>query len=372
VLECERGAPGLRVVATSDLHTDFKVNMAWVLALPAQPRGTHLIVAGDVSHSVPVVERTLVALKGKFDEVFFTVGNHELWVEARDHAGGDTHSLDKLLTLLELCDRIGVRTRPTTLTALVSAGGEAGGGDPPEEAESTVAEVVVVPLLSWYSTDLFDSPPHSAPSPWPSQPPLSDAEEHFDAQCRWPPGVGDPARPSYSLARGIAPFFASLNAAVLEEHGLGPSRPGATGGRVKSPVKRPAPTAPAAHSPGGATGPSGGSPVVTFSHFIPDGRLFPGRYDLRRVMGSQALRAQVASLAPVAHVFGHSHMNADRRLRLDDPPPQSSPPPPATAAAAATTMAATRFVQSSLGYPSERLAGKPAPGLDLALVWTPP
>ena len=31
------------------------------------------MVAGDVAHSVAVIERTLTALKAKFDEVFYTV-----------------------------------------------------------------------------------------------------------------------------------------------------------------------------------------------------------------------------------------------------------------------------------------------------------
>jgi len=47
--------------------------MAWVNSLPSCPRGSHLIVAGDVSHSLAVVERTLRVLQSKFDEVFYTV-----------------------------------------------------------------------------------------------------------------------------------------------------------------------------------------------------------------------------------------------------------------------------------------------------------
>ena len=38
---------------------------------------------------------------------------------------------------------------------------------------------------------------------------LSAAEQHFDAQCLWPPGVGDAGDPAFSLAPGIAAFFAA-------------------------------------------------------------------------------------------------------------------------------------------------------------------
>jgi hypothetical protein len=65
------------------------------------------------------------------------VGNHELWLERADLASGDRSSLDKLLTVLELCDRLEVRTRPTVLrpvdpcTGDVALDGGAfdGGGD---------------------------------------------------------------------------------------------------------------------------------------------------------------------------------------------------------------------------------------------------
>ena len=102
--------------------------------------------------------------------------------------------------------------------------------------------VVVVPLLSWYGTDLFRPSSNSSGSSqgnssvhghsagmtgstcgssgnasdgqtvreeltWG----LSQLEEHFDAQCRWPPPLGLAGDPTFSLAPNIAPFMASLN-----------------------------------------------------------------------------------------------------------------------------------------------------------------
>jgi len=37
------------------------------------------------------------------------------------------------------------------------------------------------------------------------------------------------------------------------------------------------------------------TPLLTFSHFLPDPRLYPGRPDLKHVMGSRALRQQVGA-----------------------------------------------------------------------------
>ena len=100
--------------------------------------------------------------------------------------------------------------------------------------------VVAVPLLSWYGTDLFrptnegsnNSSSSSSGSSiggstkssasddqtvreeltWG----LSQLEEHFDAQCRWPPPLGLAGDPTFSLAPNIAPFMASLNDQVCD------------------------------------------------------------------------------------------------------------------------------------------------------------
>lgn len=57
--------------------------------------------------------------------------------------------------------------------------------------------------------------------------------------------------------------------------------------------------------------------------------LFPGFTRFRHVMGCAELDAQVARLAPRAHAFGHSHVDADELI------------------------GGTRFVQRALGHSSD-------------------
>ena len=79
------------VFAISDLHADFKPNMQWVKDIPSARCGAAgngstdgmsvLLVAGDVASDLDTLKEGLLALKGKFDEVVFVPGNHELWCQ---------------------------------------------------------------------------------------------------------------------------------------------------------------------------------------------------------------------------------------------------------------------------------------------------
>jgi len=88
---------------------------------------------------------------------------------------------------------------------------------------------------------------------------------------------------------------------------------------------------------------------------------------------------RVAALQPLAHVFGHIHIKIDHALALAPPalgvgaaPAFSSAASPLSGAAS-PPVAATRFVQSSLGYPSERREGRvPSPASRLTPVFPPP
>ena len=77
-----------------------------------------LIVCGDVSASLVILEETLTTLKSAFAEVFYVTGNHDLWTKGRGLAGGlhirkkDVDSLEKLSEIHGLCKRLGVRTEP--------------------------------------------------------------------------------------------------------------------------------------------------------------------------------------------------------------------------------------------------------------------
>ena len=66
-----------RVFVISDLHADYKPNMAWIKSLPSRRADAAatagclsiLLIAGDLASELDTLEEGLLALKGKFDEV---------------------------------------------------------------------------------------------------------------------------------------------------------------------------------------------------------------------------------------------------------------------------------------------------------------
>ena len=104
--------PPPRIWALSDLHTDYPENRAWCesIASSIRYRRDVLLVAGDVSDDTDILQRTLRGFVRAFGAVFFTPGNHDVWVR---RAASHPHSLAKLHRLLEMCEEIGVRTRPS-------------------------------------------------------------------------------------------------------------------------------------------------------------------------------------------------------------------------------------------------------------------
>jgi len=143
----------MRIFAISDLHTDLRENRQ---ALERAPLGGHgddaLIVAGDVADSETVLRDTLQLLAGRFAEVFFVPGNHEMWVR-----GEERDSMEKFRAVLRVCDQAGVRTAP-----------------------ARVGDTWVVPLFSWYdaSFDVRGEGVAEELEAW--------ADRYF---TRWPDGV---------------------------------------------------------------------------------------------------------------------------------------------------------------------------------------
>lgn len=158
-----RGKDNMRILAISDLHTDFTKNRLLIEQLSDTVyQKDVLIVAGDIASNVEVIEETLVLLCSKFQHVFFVPGNHELWV-----GNGQLTSIDKFLHILKICDTLGVHIGPTRIN-----------------------NVWIVPLFSWYSPDFAD-----------------DGHE-YTAQlaawtdfyaCRWPKGLTNIAEYFYKL-----------------------------------------------------------------------------------------------------------------------------------------------------------------------------
>lgn len=95
-------------------------------------------------------------LASKFKHVFFTPGNHDLWV--LDPESGDD-SISKLDKLLQSCERVGIKTKP-----------------------ERVDDVWIVPLFSWYDSTLGTSDPLTRAD-------IEDLKKWSDLYfCKWPKG----------------------------------------------------------------------------------------------------------------------------------------------------------------------------------------
>lgn len=71
----------MRVFAVSDLHLDYEENKHWLAHLSsADFQADILIVAGDISDDIALIQWCFATLQAKFRRVFFVPGNHDLWV----------------------------------------------------------------------------------------------------------------------------------------------------------------------------------------------------------------------------------------------------------------------------------------------------
>ncbi|HXH09202.1 MAG TPA: metallophosphoesterase [Alphaproteobacteria bacterium] len=161
----------MHLLAISDVHTDFQENRLLLEQIPdTQHRDDALIVAGDISDRYAIIAATLAFFRAKFRHVFYVPGNHELWVRKEPYT-----SVDKFRRILDLCDTLGVHTRPAKIEG-----------------------VWIVPLLSWYqaSFDTENSGDATTLDGW--------ADFHC---CRWPGRVTD-----------VAEFFLALNQPHLKSY----------------------------------------------------------------------------------------------------------------------------------------------------------
>jgi Calcineurin-like phosphoesterase len=161
----------MRILAISDLHSDFRENKWLLEQLPdVTYRRDILIAAGDISDRLDTLKSTLGLLRAKFMKVFYVPGNHELWVRK----GGGT-SVEKFFTVLALCEALDIQTSP-----------------------ENVSGVWIVPLFSWYEPqfDADDSGDADALGGW--------ADFYL---CKWPPGMGQ-----------VCDFFLKMNAPRLRSY----------------------------------------------------------------------------------------------------------------------------------------------------------
>lgn len=119
-----------RLWTWSDVHVDYAKNLELIKAVsPIDFRNDTLILAGDVTDKLELLEECLFALTERFANVVYVPGNHELWVRNSP----TKNSLDKLYDIQRLCESLDILTQPVRI-----------GTAAPERA------LWVVPLLSWY------------------------------------------------------------------------------------------------------------------------------------------------------------------------------------------------------------------------------
>jgi predicted phosphodiesterase len=155
----------VRTFAVSDIHVDYDINKRWITHLPEiEYRNDLLILAGDVAHSLKLLEWCLTALVRRFKKVLYVPGNHELWVVPEDPARSSLDKFDHVCRVAESC---GVSMQPFHVDRLS-----------------------IIPLLGWYDYS-FGEPDRELFATW--------MDYHA---CRWP---------DHWTMRDIARHFACLN-----------------------------------------------------------------------------------------------------------------------------------------------------------------
>lgn len=249
------GDRAMRVLALSDVHADAVANRAWLDDLSAVDYvGDVLLLAGDVSHDLDTMARTLEGLRAKFGSVVFVPGNHDLWISRHDE--GD--SLDKLRRIFQICRRLDIHTTPVTV------------GD---------GAVHVVPLLGWYARPAEGPDSLFVPKPGDDR---TESMWRDDRYIDW-----------RSLSPGVTPctYFLSLNTPHLE------TPPGI-------------PVISLSHFLPRRELIFSARPVAASGE---DPRsVAERRFNFSRVAGTAGLERQLRHLAATVHVYGHQHRNRRR------------------------------------------------------------
>jgi predicted phosphodiesterase len=143
----------MRVFGISDIHVDHAQNAAWLSNLSREDyQDDILILAGDISDSLQLVERSLTNLADRFSRVMYVPGNHELWV-IRDSK--KITSFEKFHEVCALAQECGASTEPLHSP-----------------------ELSIIPLFGWYDYSFGD--------------PSVELEERWGDYfaCNWPPNLG--------------------------------------------------------------------------------------------------------------------------------------------------------------------------------------
>ena len=101
-----RGGPFL--LAASDLHVGHEQNRRLVAELRPRTPGDWLLLAGDVGEFFADVEWALRLLAGRFEQVVWAPGNHELWTPNTDPV--QTRGQQRYQDLVDMCRGLGIAT----------------------------------------------------------------------------------------------------------------------------------------------------------------------------------------------------------------------------------------------------------------------
>ena len=144
----------MRIFALSDIHVDYDVNAKWISNLSAADyQNDVLILAGDVTDVRRLLGWCLTTLAGRFKQVLFVPGNHDLWVFREER---EMNSLQKFEEVCAVVESSGASMQPFRAPGLS-----------------------ILPLLAWYDYS-FGQPSEELRSVW------------MDYRaCRWPEGYTD-------------------------------------------------------------------------------------------------------------------------------------------------------------------------------------
>jgi 3',5'-cyclic AMP phosphodiesterase CpdA len=96
------------LLAVSDLHVSYPENRAYVQTLRPRSDADWLLVAGDVCERIADLAEVLGLLAGRFAQVVWVPGNHELWSSS---SGEDAlRGVARYQRLVEICRELGVLT----------------------------------------------------------------------------------------------------------------------------------------------------------------------------------------------------------------------------------------------------------------------
>lgn len=107
--------------AISDLHVSYAENRRIVEAIRAESDEDWLVVAGDVGEIFADIERTLRLLRGRFRQVVWVPGNHELWTHPADPV--TLRGVARYRALVDMCREHDIRTPEDDYLVFDGAGG---------------------------------------------------------------------------------------------------------------------------------------------------------------------------------------------------------------------------------------------------------